>query len=957
MASAMMSTIPIFMNASLQRMLVKDMEAFQVKNDVYPGIYASSRTLPDSSDVNAQINVIKQFDKAVTDSYNDLGIPTLNDKTVILDDYLYVSSIEINASNQASRISVGGMSNIKDHIKITEGRMYEKGVNKNGAFEVILTEKALQITRLTIGGVYDITNVFGEMPTTKIEVVGTFDTNDQKDSYWSEGLGTEYVSSMFMEYDTFIDEGMKTGAFTVSTLNKRICMNYQDMDMTNLTSVNEKIKEQVTTYRNVGFKFTMPAMSIFEDYAVRASQLKLVMWLLHIPVMLMIIFYLFMVSKLNVEQEKNEISVFKSRGASSLQIMTIYALESLVLGAITAVIGPFVGLGFCQLLGASNGFLEFVNRKALPVQLSATAFIYALVAVAVFFVTTMIPIFPASKVSIVAHKQSKARKSKRPLWEKAFLDIILLVGSVAWVFYYYKTQENLMAKGATDTLATINPMLFVASTAFILGAGLFVVRIYPLVVRLIYKIGKRVWSPAAYVSLNNIGRSSTGRERFIMSFLILTVALGLFFANTARALNQNAVDRVSYTTGADAVLTEDWYSTAKDAEAAAGEGGVATDESGEQNESDASTLSYIEPVFERFEELEGVKTATKVFTRDGIYVSGNSVNKPANQKVVIDDKFSDNDWESMVNSRTTNTVNNMQLMTVIPDEFSKVCWFRDDLLPTHINNYLNALAEYPSGIILSSKFEGYGVKIGDKVEVGWGVNEKFQATVLAFVEYWPSINPYEKSESGEFRDFAIMNYDYVSIQTAIEPYQVWLDLEDDMDVAGFYQSFENSEIKPTSIQVNSQNVVSEKNDPMLQAMNGGLTLGFITIMIMCIIGFLIYWILSIKSRTLQFGILRAMGMSYGEIIAMIIYEQIMVSGVAVVVAIVIGGIASDVFVPVFQSMYDTIDRVPKFLVRPLRADYIKVYTIVLVMLVIGFVVLGRIISKIKISQAIKLGED
>ena len=29
MASAMMSTIPIYMNASLQRMLVKDMEAYQ----------------------------------------------------------------------------------------------------------------------------------------------------------------------------------------------------------------------------------------------------------------------------------------------------------------------------------------------------------------------------------------------------------------------------------------------------------------------------------------------------------------------------------------------------------------------------------------------------------------------------------------------------------------------------------------------------------------------------------------------------------------------------------------------------------------------------------------------------------------------------------------------------------------------------------------------------------------
>ena len=144
---------------------------------------------------------------------------------------------------------------------------------------------------------------------------------------------------------------------------------------------------------------------------------------------------------------------------------------------------------------------------------------------------------------------------------------------------------------------------------------------------------------------------------------------------------------------------------------------------------------------------------------------------------------------------------------------------------------------------------------------------------------------------------------------------------------------------------------------MLQGMNGALTLGFITIMIICIIGFLIYCILSIKSRTLQFGILRAMGMSYREIIAVIIYEQLLVSGVAIVAAVVVGGGARDLFVPLFQSLYSAIERVPPFAVTPLRSDYIKLYIVVGAMLLIGFIVLGRIISKIKISQALKLGED
>ncbi|MBR1724985.1 MAG: hypothetical protein IJ723_08240, partial [Ruminococcus sp.] len=45
MAAAMTSTIPIYMNASLQRMLVKDMETFQTENDVYPGTYSTEYDL------------------------------------------------------------------------------------------------------------------------------------------------------------------------------------------------------------------------------------------------------------------------------------------------------------------------------------------------------------------------------------------------------------------------------------------------------------------------------------------------------------------------------------------------------------------------------------------------------------------------------------------------------------------------------------------------------------------------------------------------------------------------------------------------------------------------------------------------------------------------------------------------------------------------------------------------
>ncbi len=117
----------------------------------------------------------------------------------------------------------------------------------------------------------------------------------------------------------------------------------------------------------------------------------------------------------------------------------------------------------------------------------------------------------------------------------------------------------------------------------------------------------------------------------------------------------------------------------------------------------------------------------------------------------------------------------------------------------------------------------------------------------------------------------------------------------------------------------------KKTDPSLQGMNGALTLGFIIIMVMTIIGFLIYWILSIKGRTLQFGILRAMGVSFGEIIGILGYEQLLVSGVSIICAFIIGGVTSDLFVPLFQYMYNVNEQIPPYRVAAMQADYIKMY--------------------------------
>ena len=148
-----------------------------------------------------------------------------------------------------------------------------------------------------------------------------------------------------------------------------------------------------------------------------------------------------------------------------------------------------------------------------------------------------------------------------------------------------------------------------------------------------------------------------------------------------------------------------------------------------------------------------------------------------------------------------------------------------------------------------------------------------------------------------------------------------------------------------------------KNEPVFQGTNGILTIGFIIVLLLCAAGFLIYWILSIQSRTLQFGIFRAMGMSGREVLGMLAIEQLFISGTSICGGVLTGRIASKLFVPLIQIAYSSADRVLPLEIISENSDFVRLGLVIGLMIVLCMAVLGVLISKIKITQALKLGED
>ena len=270
MASAMMSTIPIYMNASLQRMLVKDMDAFQEEFMIYPGSYNTSRSFKSGMATDTQLQTMKDYVKTVDEQFAALDLPDVGSKKVMLDTYLYCKSFSIADGESAARLTVGGMSDITEHSAAASGRMMQKGQRDDGVFECMATEKSLKTNGLALDTVYEIANVMGGDASIKIEIVGLLDVADENDPYWAEGIDEAYTATVFTDYDTMLDEMLPTGAVNLSKASYNYFIDYTRLDIAQLGGINNSYNKQKETFKKSSIGFTMRAKDMLSDYAKRS---------------------------------------------------------------------------------------------------------------------------------------------------------------------------------------------------------------------------------------------------------------------------------------------------------------------------------------------------------------------------------------------------------------------------------------------------------------------------------------------------------------------------------------------------------------------------------------------------------------------------------------------------------------------------------------------------------------
>ena len=902
-------SFPLYAQAAYERMLQDEFDDCLSEQGIWP----SMNTLVTFSKKDKKGETIKNMEAFLAGLNDAMGVKGLQ----TISYYSLTASEIVSEMNRpdlsGENLRLGTMSGLEDHVTIRYGEDFsQEGMTKDGAYEVLVDETCLIEKDLLLGETLSLSNVLDKNgKPIRVFIKGVFDTSQNDDYYWQIDK-LDLLGTCFMREDHFrsVFMGERVGKYNI-TCNYYQLFSYEDISCEQVPELyeNTKYMTEKSGYRSV---FKKPVyMNVLEKYMGKQTRIAGTLRILQIPVLIMLAAFLFMISNQMYEMEKNEISVIKSRGSYRRQIFLLYLYQNLLLVVTGGIIGIFLGRGFASVLGATRNFLSFSSDNSLPVTFNRQGFLYALSGMGFALLCLTVPAIPHSGITIVNLKQKKSA-NKKPLWQKLFLDVILLAVSL---YGYYSFHKDMSAVSNTVLSGkSLDPLLYISSSLFILGAGLLYLRLQPLFVQLIYMISKKRLGPAGYISFME-NRKNAGKQQMIMLFLIMTISLGMYHAIVARTILDNALENREYLDGTDIIILEKWTPV--------------------KDESGIATGSYIEPDYRKYMTAEFVQDCTRVYYDDTAY------------------------YKEGKNDRQITTV-----MGIHTKEFGSITSLSEGLNEKSYYTYLNELAVVPDGVIVSSNFKTkYGYEIGDSIFYCSSSGKEANGRIVDFVDYWPGFATTRSELDADMTSHAsegyliVTHYDVLRKYWEGLPYEIWMKAGDQYDPAMVNQFIEENHMQIRKYMNKQQDIRGVLQDPLLQGTNGVLTLGFVVTILLCVVGYLIYFVMSVKERELVFGVLRASGFHKSELILMLFSEQLFCGVFSCVAGALIGNLTSHLFIPVLQYAYASEDQSLPMRMIVNSADMIRLYGVIAgAMLICLFVLIG-ILQRMNITKALKLGEE
>ncbi len=897
-AVSLVSSVPLYSDAIIEKLLRTRLDQPQESNRP-PGAvrvrHLEEKATPSRVD---QFQALDQYIKDNAEWVMALPLKSLvryqATDTHLLQGYGQEAKINPLAS-EAKYAYVAAMDDLDKHIKFVEGGTLPPGPSKDGEVPIILSTVASEELHMYLNERYWYIggDQYNPLKVT-LKVVGVWDPIDPNNSeYWLYHPEVMYNTLFTTERDLF-DNVLPQLNNDVHEYSWYMVFDHNAIHSTNVDRVRGGLQFLETRVNTAmpNTKIDLGPTDTLEEFSRRQFFLRILLFALSVPLLGVVLYYIAISLGMVIERQRAEIAVFKSRGASTIQIVFLYFLEGLINGGVALLIGPLVGAGIAQVIGKTYGFLQFADRPPLPVTFTEQTFRYALLAAGLSLLASLAPAIGAARHTIISYKQDVARSTRAPLWQRFFVDFLLL-GVAIYGYQSLKNRQSILTIGGAGDVF-IDPLMLLIPSVFIFALALIFLRVFPFVTAVAARTSAWIGNASTLLALRQISRTPSSYSPLVL-LMILTLALGAFSASAAHTMDTNFTERVRYDAPADLMLYEAW-------------------------DFDEDQNAFLEPPFSAHY-VPGVQeaTRTKLFTA-----------KPNIGRGVQPD---------------------VQVLGVDRTTFGQIAWWRKDFAPHSLGALMNALSIHESAVIATPDFlQKYQVGIGDTITLVFNNTNPVDFKVVEQTYYFPTMYP----DKGYM---FVANLDYLYDQLGLQPYDVWLKVDPDVKSKDVVDAIEKNDVKVIRIKDSRTAINFGRTDPQRTGLFGVLSIGFMVAAVLTVLGFFLYSFLSFQRRLLQMGILRAIGLSSPQLFVLLMFEQFFLILLGVAAGTGFGLWTSNLFIPFLQVSADQNGQVPKFVVETAWSDITRIYVVLGLMLGVGLLVMIGLLRRMKVYQAVKLGEQ
>ncbi len=813
------------------------------------------------------------------------------------------------------QIGLACLGNLETHITVTEGTYPADTAAPNGIFDILISRFIADKMGVQIGETYlayDLRALrrFEDQPTQfEMRVAGIWEPTDPRAEFW------EY-SQIPLDNLFFVSE--TTFAHRISAvLNNEIyqALWYLPMDAEQIYvgDVNPLIEriQRLQIYVATLLPNTtldISPVDILNRYQQSANTLTVQLFAFSVPIIALLITFITLVITMTVDRHRNQIAILRSRGATAPQVAVIATLEGLLLGALALALALPTSMLLAYIIGQVRGFLDFSLATDIRVGLTWASTRFGIVAVLLTLAAQVLPTLGAAQHTIVTYKQERARMLRPPWWQRAWLDVLLAIpaGYGAYILHQQGSLLQIKTTGTTDPFQ--NPLLFLVPALSLLALTLFALRILPWLMRFFTWIGNLTPSVGFLLATRQLARTPR-RYTAPLGLLILTLSLSTYTASLAATLDNHLYDQQYYRVGADVSLVD-------------------TGEAIEPGEQFAPEENPIEsqwqflPVSE-YIKLPGIAAASRV----GRY-------------------------EARI--QTTGGFVAGTFLGVDRANFAQIGFWREDFAAEPLGELLNQLAITHDGVLLPHNFmqENF-FNVGDTVNItvqGYEHTTSMQVKIVGSFDYFPTWYP----ETGPLM-VGNLEYFFQEAQGQL-PYRVWMEAGPNVDYDQLADDVWEMNLGAQAMMVASQRVQGKQRQPERQGLLGLLSVGFAAAAVLTALGFMLYALLSFRRRAVEMGVLRASGMATRHMASFIAWELAFLLILGSAAGTGLGIWASKLFVPTLQIGAEMTARVPPFTVEIAWPAILRIYALFAALFVIALAMLVRQLLRMKLFQAIKLGE-